>query len=160
MAHSPLRLECDYEFSRAIVWDALSDADLVSGWLGEATIAPQLGGEYTVRWAHPPTRPESSGRIVALREPEHLEVAFVDGSAVRFDLDELPIGIRGSSTHLRVTVRLAGHESRATASADWMTALDQLEDLLRGHPVDWARWDRDRGAAWAKHLNELGDSTA
>ena len=158
MGEAALVFESDYEFSRVIVWDALLDADLVSGWLAEATIRPEAGGEYNLRWAHRAGQPESLGRITVLQPLERLYVDTTDAGRMQFELRELPGGLRGDSTRLRVTIDSSGDVVLdARAKADWLTNLEQLEDLLRGHPVDWSHWDRDRHAAWFQHL---GDATA
>ena len=152
-----LRLARDLEFPRVIVWDALVDADLVAGWLAEARIAPELGGDYALRWMLPPGAPETRGRIVALRRPERLEVDAPD-LGLRFDLDELRGGNRGTSTRLRLAVRLDLEPAGvAEATADWLTRLDQLRDLLYGHPVNWATWAEDMLPTWSQHLGEVGE---
>lgn len=155
MGDSALVFECDYEFSRVIVWDALVDPDLVSGWLAEAAITAEVGGEYNLRWVHRMGRPDTFGRITDLQPLERLAVDTSDSVLVTFELLELPGGLRGASTRLHVTVD--GPEADARVKADWLTNLDQLEDLLRGHPVDWANWDRDRYESWRRHL---GGATA
>jgi len=48
----------------------------------------------------------------------------------------------------------------ARTKADWLVNLEQLEQLLRGHPVDWANWDRDHHAAWSRYLDTAGHSSA
>jgi hypothetical protein len=48
---------------------------------------------------------------------------------LRFELDELQGGTRGTSTLLRVRV--------AAGAAGWADRIDDLENLLRGHPVEW-----------------------
>jgi hypothetical protein len=40
-------------------------------------------------------------------------------------------------------------------SAAWITSLEQLEDLLRGRPVDWSTWRSDHGDQWTAHLERL-----
>ncbi|CAN5182192.1 hypothetical protein BH11ACT4_BH11ACT4_22460 [soil metagenome] len=158
---SPLVFESDYEFAPVIVWDALLDSDLVSGWLAEASITPEVGGEYNLRWVHRPGRPATLGRITVLQPPERLRVDTSDSVHLAFELRELPIGNRGSSTRLRVTVAGPGDAAElARVKADWLTNLDQLDDLLRGHPVDWPNWDHDRHDAWFRHLGEAENSTA
>jgi uncharacterized protein YndB with AHSA1/START domain len=149
---SALVLECDYEFSRAIVWDALVDSDLVSGWWAEATITPEVGGEYNLRWLHRIGQPDTFARITDMQQPGRLVVDTSDSVLITFELTELPGGLRGESTRLKVTVDGPGADPRVTA--DWLTNLDQLEDLLRGHPVDWANWNRDRFESWRRHLGE------
>lgn len=155
-----LRFERDLEFPRVIVWDALVDADLVSGWLAEAEIVPEIGGDYVLRWVLAPGAPQTRGRVQVLERPERLEVTAADQS-LRFDLDELPGGNRGTSTRLRVTVRFElAPLAPARVKADWLTRLDQLRDLLYGHPVNWRTWGDDMRQTWARHLDEIGDSSA
>ena len=161
MTVPPLHLSRDLEFPRVIVWDALLEPDLVSGWLGEAQIVPEVGGEYNIAWVHHEPVLRSYGRITALQP---LELLYVDTLTVgrwKFVLDELEGGSRGTSTRLDVVVELDIDEAFAgRMRADWLTNLDQLEDLLRGHPVDWAHWTRDRYDAWYAYLDGVDDSTA
>ena len=142
MTRRSFRLERDYGLPRVIVWDALIDRDLVSGWLGEAEITPEIDGEYDLR-AHPddPAR-KTLGRIVALHHLERLDVETSDLGLMSFRLTELPGGSRGTSTRLQVFVEAEPeHEAAAPIEADWERRLDQLEALLRGHPVDWSNWE-------------------
>ena len=159
MAQLSLRFERDYEFPRVIVWDALVDSDLVSGWLAEATVVAEPGGEFTLadsRSGQAPFR----GRVESMRSGEALVVEAEDAS-MEFSLEHLDGGNRGSSTRLHVTVGVAvDRRFAATVQADWLSNLDQLEDLLRGHPVDWAHWQRDYGESWLQHRGDKGNSTA
>ena len=91
---SALVFECDYEFSRVIVWDALVDPDLVSGWLAEAAITAEVGGEYNLRWVHRMGRPDTFGRITDMQPLERLVVDTSDSVLVTFELLELPGGLR------------------------------------------------------------------
>lgn len=164
MDESALVFESDYEFPRVIVWDALIDSDLVSGWLAEAAITPEVGGQYNLRWTHRVGQPSTLGRITVLQPLERLHVDTSDSVLITFELRETQGGSRGSSTHLRVTVdgTAVGPMRVAEAlrvKADWLTNLDQLEDLLRGHPIDWSNWDRDQHDAWFRHLSEAENST-
>jgi len=151
------RLERDYEFPRVIVWDALVDADLVSGWLAESTIAAQLGGRYELRWSQRAGEPVTSGRIAALRRPELLHVEAED-LTMRFELEELAGGDRGTSTRLRLAVAAGPALAAMRLEADWLTSLDQLRDLLFGHPVDWASRDRDQRSS--RYRDEVENSSA
>ena len=145
--------ERDFEFSPAIVWDALVDPTLVVGWLAQAHIDPVPGGQYSLRWMNRPGLPVVPGSITELRAPEVLHIVREDRGAFRFLLTEFEGGSRGTSTRLRVEVRADIEPVFAPrVSADWMTALDQLDDLLHGHPVDWQHWDRDRHEAWSQYL--------
>ncbi len=43
-------VEHEVDLPRAIVWDAFLDPELVSGWLADAVIVPEEGGEYNLTW--------------------------------------------------------------------------------------------------------------
>jgi uncharacterized protein YndB with AHSA1/START domain len=156
-----LLIEGDFEFSPAIVWDAITDSDLVSGWLAPATVAAELGGEYTLSWPYPSGVAAASGQITALDVNRLLEVTQPTGGVIVFELAEFAGGLRGTSTRLRITV--VGDWSTASAEAvraDWLTALDQLGALVRGHPVDWSVWARDHLESWSRHLREVRNTIA
>ena len=147
--------ERDFEFSPAIVWDALIDTDLVVGWLAEARIDPVVGGQYSLRWMTRPGATVVPGTIADLRPSVALQIAQQGIDTIAFRLTELEGGTRGTSTRLRVEVRAAVEPVfAARVSADWMTALDQLDDLLHGHPVDWSTWQADRNDAWTRHRDD------
>ena len=160
MVGAPIVFETEYEFPRVIVWDALIDPDLVSGWLAEASIVPEVGGEYTLRRLHLVGHPQSFGRISLLEPAERLDVEMSNGR-LSFELVEIAGGSRGTSTRLRVRVENDVEPAfEARTKADWLVNLEQLEQLLRGHPVDWANWDRDHHAAWSRYLDTAGHSSA
>ena len=153
---SSLRFEQQYDLPREVVWDALVDADLVSGWLAEAEIDPRIGGRYDLRWSSPIATGTTIGEIADLLEPELLVVEMERIGTVSFTLSHVAGGSRGASTHLVVAVD-GPVESRLAdgMSAAWITSLEQLDDLLRGHPVDWSKWQNDHGAQWSAHLDRL-----
>ena len=135
------------------MWDALVDQELVSGWLAEARIDPVAGGRYDLAWQYSTDQPPTSGTIVEFREPTLLVVDTDNRGRLEFRLDELAGGsrgtvdaARGSRSQLELDAAFAPR-----VKANWMISLDQLEELLRGHPVDWANWDRDRIGAWAEY---------
>lgn len=151
--------ERDLGFAPVIVWDALLDQDLVSGWLADAVIDPQVGGQYNLRWTNRVGAPESLGRITALQPLQRLHVDTTASGLLRFELEERAGGSRGTSTLLVLTVDVEVEPVfAARVKADWLTSLDQLDELLRGHPVDWAHWERDHHEAWVQHLAEAADS--
>lgn len=161
MALETIRFERDYAFPPAIVWDALIDADLVSGWLAEAAIEPVVGGRYDLRFTHRDGRPANRGWIAVLEAHERLRIDAADGGGLEFELHELPGGSRGTSTRLHLAVRVAIESAFAAGlRADWLTNLDQLHDLLFGHPVDWANWGRQMHETWVQHRDEVENSTA
>ncbi|MEO7124179.1 MAG: SRPBCC domain-containing protein [Lacisediminihabitans sp.] len=145
-----LVFERQIELSPMIVWDALVDDALVSGWLAEARISPFNGGRYDLIWLYSADQPPTIGTIAEYREYALLVVDTNNRGRLEFALEPCEGGSRGLSTRLKLTVtRELDAAFVASVRANWMISLDQLEDLLRGHPVDWANWDRDRIAAWA-----------
>lgn len=102
------------DLPRAIVWDALLDPVLVEGWLHPT--ARLLDGDVGER-----IEPVPGGTAV-------LATTLEPFGALRFELDELEGGTRGTSTALRVSAERPG---------DWADRVDDLENLLRGHPRDW-----------------------
>lgn len=143
----------EFEFSPDIVFDALVDADLVIGWLGEARIDARQGGRYDLFWLTSESFPPTTGRIVALESPRLLTVITDNRGRIEFRLEESPGGPRGTGTRLTVLVSVAIEAAfLPRVSADWWSSLDQLAELLRGHPVDWANWERDRAGVWQRYL--------
>ena len=132
--------EREVDLPRTIVWDALVDADLVSGWLAEAVIVPEIGGEYNLTWLHRLGEPDTFGRIVALQHPELLIVDTTNLGLLEFTLTELPGGLRGTATTVRVEVGMEGDAALAERIQNqWQTNLDQLAELLAGRPADWRK---------------------
>jgi uncharacterized protein YndB with AHSA1/START domain len=151
---SHLTVERDYDLPRQIVWDALVDPDLISGWLAEAQIEPHVGGAYNLVWKGSASLQPTEGVIVELREPEVLVIETSNIGALRFRLEELVGGSRGTSTRLTLTLSAEADERfSASTNAHWLTNLEQLESLLRGRPVDWSRWDHDWRPIWLDLLS-------
>lgn len=122
-----IRLEREIDLPRGIVWEALVDADLVGGWL------------------HPSERLITGTSPVEFREPDDpaepavLEVISPSFGDVRIVLARVDGGTRGESSRVELTVSDEWGR-RSEREALWALRLDQLEAVLRGHPVDWARW--------------------
>jgi uncharacterized protein YndB with AHSA1/START domain len=139
---SILRLQRRYEFGPSIVWDALVDADLVAGWLADAVIEAEVGGAYILRSAATGPAVDFDGSIVGLEPRTRLYMADGSGATLRFTLGEVVGGNRGTSTELSVDISSPVEPAFADRlEAEWTTSLDQLGDLLHGHPVDWRRVD-------------------
>ena len=156
-----MRLTRDLDLPRVIVWDALVDQDLVSGWLGEAAIVPVVGGEYNLTRVHLPDTPTTFGRITVLQPLERLHIDTTDVGLLEFALEERAGGSRSTSTRLTLTVTIDLDPSALPrVRADWLVCLDQLDELLRGHPVDWANWNRDHHDTWTRYLERLPDSAS
>ncbi|MGL4339025.1 MAG: SRPBCC domain-containing protein [Rhodoglobus sp.] len=160
MRLSSLSFEREYEFAPLIVWDALVDAELVSGWLAEATITAERGGHYILRWLNRDVPAFSAGVITVFQPGRELEVSYPATGSLYFRLEERAGGHRGTSTFLSVEMTAAIESVfAARVKADWITNLDQLDDLLRGHPVDWGNGERDHHQTWVEHLGAV-DSRA
>ncbi|MCS0497993.1 hypothetical protein [Protaetiibacter mangrovi] len=136
-----IRLARQIDLPRAIVWEALVDPVLVSGWL------------------HPHEGLLEGSTPLEFREPDdpqadaQLAVASPTFGTVRVRLLRVEGGTRGESTRLEVRVSDVWGR-RDDRAALWELRLDQLEDLLRGHPVDWARWPEEHGAEDAAARSE------
>jgi uncharacterized protein YndB with AHSA1/START domain len=155
---SELEFSRDYDLPAAIVWDALVDEVLVEGWLAAARIEPRLGGLYWLNWQSGGSLAATNGTITGFDPPLSgqggwLSVATDNIGTLEFSLSSTPGGTRGSGTLLGLRIRV-DTEPRLLSStrAYWQSNFDQLGDLLRGHPVDWSTWQRDRGEAWARYL--------
>ena len=155
MPGSQLRFEQVYDLPPEIVWDALVDPDLVSGWLAEADIEPRIGGRFDLDWRHFDDVRATTGEIVELLAPLELVVDTDNFGTTTLRLTELPTGSRGRSTRLTVVVdALADLQFTPMIAATWRLSLDQLDELLHGHPVDWKRWKAERSARWLELVEE------
>ena len=144
----------EFDLPRAIVWDALVEPVLLEGWLADAEVEPRVGGRFRLRWVEPDHLSPFSGEIVTLVPRELLDVEGAASERLRFSLRELPGGTRGTSSSLSIAVTSVIEPPFAPGViAHWQSSLDQLEDLLRGRPVDWANWERDRRASWGDHFD-------
>lgn len=138
MTVSTLVIEREIDLPPVIVWDAFVDPDLVGGWLGEAVIEARLGGRYDLAWVGAVDFPPAVGRIERMTPRELLGVSTDRHGDFLIELVQAPGGSRGSTTVVTVTV----HVDTAAAflervRSNWATALIQLDDLLRGHPMEW-----------------------
>jgi uncharacterized protein YndB with AHSA1/START domain len=146
-----------------IVWDAVSDPDMVSGWLAEASIEQEEGGDFWFEWMTVPDRSlasASGGIVTRFEEGSAVDYTFLHEGEVtacfRLRLQELPGGPRDRQTELVVTV--SGFLPAGIANvlkASWRMHLDLLADLVHGQPVDWATCEAEHGATWRRYLAEL-----
>jgi uncharacterized protein YndB with AHSA1/START domain len=144
-----------YDLPVAIVWDALVDDVLVEGWLAVARIDPRVGGQYWLNWHSGQDEASTNGTVTSFDPPFQLVIETDNIGRLDFTLESVSGGTRGNSTDLRLSVLLDTEPVLLAAThANWQSSLDQLEDLLRGHPVDWSTWQSDRGEAWAHYLRE------
>ncbi|MBX3091926.1 MAG: SRPBCC domain-containing protein [Cryobacterium sp.] len=145
------------EFPPSIVFDALIDAELIVGWLAHADVDAIVGGSYDLVWLTSSSFPPTRGTITHLEEPTALTVDTDNRGSFHFELETFEGGPRGTSTILTTSVTVSLDSAFVPrVSADWQSNLDQLDALLRGHPVDWSNWDRDRSKAWREYLTAAG----
>jgi len=146
-----------------IVWDAVSDGDMVSGWLAEATVEQHVGGDFWFEWMTVPDRSLASaagGIVSRFDEGRQIEYTFLHEGEVtarfHFRLEEVPGGPRDRQTDLLVTVSgLLPAGIANVLKASWRLHLDLLEDLVHGIPVDWETCEAEHGATWRRYLAEL-----
>ncbi|MCB1280569.1 MAG: SRPBCC domain-containing protein [Salinibacterium sp.] len=158
---TPDRVELEFvrpfDFPPAIVFDALVDPDLIGGWLAHAVVEPRVGGSYDLVWLTSSSFPPTHGTITLFDEPHALSVESDNRGRFQFLLEPSPGGTRGTSTLLTTRVGVSVDSAFVPrVAADWQSSLDQLDALLRGHPVDWDHWDRDRSGAWREYLGAAG----
>jgi uncharacterized protein YndB with AHSA1/START domain len=114
------RVERRIDMPPGIVWAALVEPELVTGWL------------------HPTATLLVDGEGVLVEEPWELVAETSEFGLVELRLAEVDGGSRGRSTDLAVT---AGPEVDRRflpgLRAGWEARLDRLEQLLRGEPADW-----------------------
>jgi uncharacterized protein YndB with AHSA1/START domain len=77
----------------------------------------------------------------------HPVLRLVDFAEVRVVTEEVAGGTRGSSTRVFVEVIVPDPRFSAAIEQTWQTRLDQLENLLRGHPTDWREQSSDSARA-------------
>lgn len=152
-----LVFEREFAFPPSIVFDALLEPELLVGWLADADVEPQLGGCFDLVWLTSSSFPPTHGTITAIAEGEVLEVETDNRGELSFYLTPKAGGPFGMMTTLVTTVRVSVDAAFVPrVKADWLSNLDQLDALLRGHPVDWANWDRDRAETWRGYLASAG----
>ena len=149
MAGSVLRFERVYDLPREIVWDALVDSDLVSGWLAEADIEPRVGGRFDLDWSHFESGFRTDGEILELVDLELLVFETNNFGRSSIALSDLPGGPRERSTLITIEVHaLADQQFSGMIDATWRVSLEQLSRLLHGHPVDWTTWSDETRPEW------------
>jgi uncharacterized protein YndB with AHSA1/START domain len=143
-----------------IVWDALVDEDLVEGWLGRAEIDARVGGRYDIHWRSGGELAPVHGVITRFEPITQLRIDTGPDHFIDFSLTGLPGGSRQTSTRLVVRLSVpADPRMLGSSIANWRSNLDQLEELLRGHPVVWETWSEVRGPVWSGYLREAEDAS-
>jgi hypothetical protein len=75
---------------------------------------------------------------------------------VRISTVEVPGGTRGASTRVTIEVAVPDPRFGGAITQTWQTRLDQLENLLRGHPTIW----RAGAGSDASRRRRAGDARA
>lgn len=115
------------DLAPSIVWSALVDPELVAGWL------------------HPRLRLVTGADVQRRVEQRTLELQHPDFGELGIRLHRIPGELRDTGTRLVLVVQPPSGCTAEVAAATWRTRLDQLEELLRGRPVDWRRWRVEPG---------------
>jgi uncharacterized protein YndB with AHSA1/START domain len=164
-----LRFERRFEHPVEKVWDALTRPEQITQWWGEGEVHLDLveGGKYDIRTTGPPELVEaviaeagtdalvSHDTVLRVEPPCLFEHTFGSdpGSTARWELQRDGDGCRLTLTHTEPPGFDVANAPRDLGG--WHTVLDQLDVLLDGKPVPWAKehWEghRDRYAA------KLGD---
>lgn len=139
------------DMPRSIVWIAFAEAEMMSGWWGEAKFASEPGAGFSLDLLVADGTLAVTGRIERVAEPQLFEVSAPAFGTLSVRLAEVPGGTRGVST--RLTVATDRYPSSvdgsaavpATARARWEGHIDDLIAVLSGHPVDWDAAERRRG---------------
>ena len=148
-----LRYERYYLRPIETVWAALTDAERLNDWLGQARIEPRLGGYYELFTDR--ARP-MTGRILTWDPPRVLEYSWDTGDApatvVRWELAP-----DGAGTRLILTHKGMGFAWSGLVLPGWHVHLEQLASLLQGeaHPPMMERW-RAMQKTYLDHYNIEG----
>jgi uncharacterized protein YndB with AHSA1/START domain len=81
----------------------------------------------------------------------HPTLHLSDFPDVTLSIEQVPGGTRGTSTRVRVEATVPDARFQSAITETWQTRLDQLENLLRGHPVVWQA--EQTAPARARHAN-------
>jgi uncharacterized protein YndB with AHSA1/START domain len=161
-----LRFRRRYDHPIGRVWAALTEPELLTGWLAEAEIDLREGGTVVLRWQNAeqaeevmrregidPDREDTAsvlhGTITELDPPRLLEWEGDIHGTLRWELEP-----DGDATVLTFTSTMEELEQRFKSMnlAGWHVHLDILERALGGEPFDWATdWDRWGMPRWEQH---------
>lgn len=141
MTGAELVFEREIDLPPAIVWDALVDPVLLEGWLGAVTTAAAEGDSFGVRWLDGSEPSPTTGVIEVLERNSGMRFTTDNRGTFDVRLEEREGGSRGTGTVLSLRVLVpVDRQFAGPLRSGLETVLDRLEELLRGHPVDWARW--------------------
>lgn len=123
----------------SVVWPAIVDPELLAGWFADVAPTRAADGRIDLSWPDGVWRAPTKALVQQQIDNERLRVSTDNRGLICVELSPNEGGLRGTWTHLTVSVTLFGEATDVpSAEAEWTLALDRLEELLRGHPVDWA----------------------
>jgi uncharacterized protein YndB with AHSA1/START domain len=129
-----LRFERRLEAGLDQVWAALTEPELIAGWLTDASVEPGAGGRVAFDFGE---NGVCRGEIAVWEPPRALEYGWVfpDGHAsrVRWELEPVP----GGGTRLTLVHELLRPLEATGYGAGWHAFLDRLAGRLAGSTPDW-----------------------
>ena len=141
------------------VWAALTEPAQLAAWLADADIELVEGGHVELRWQNTDqdgNRAVARGVVTRLEPLRLLEIATDIHGLLCWQLRP---DSAGCVLAFSATVELPA-ELLPIVCAGWHIHLDHLADLLAGHPVNWANWQRDYWGRWAGLRDEYARLTA
>jgi uncharacterized protein YndB with AHSA1/START domain len=133
----------------SIVWIALAESELISGWWGEAQLEPWPGGTFRIALQLGDGTHEVAGRVARIEEPVSLVLDTDEFGDMAFTLEAVAGGTRGASTVLSIALDsypaaaqapvgpVAAEPVDVAVRARWDAHITNLVFLLHGHPADW-----------------------
>jgi uncharacterized protein YndB with AHSA1/START domain len=121
------------------VWAALTEPDRLAEWLGRATLRPERGGSFQLRWDE--TGAVMHGTVTAAEPPSVFAYSGDPHGDVRFEL-----GAEEGGCHLSLVNDLPSTIRPEAGLASWHLHLDALAAALDGRPEPWdrERWEELR----------------
>jgi len=142
-----LVFEHEIDLPASVVWDALVDPVLLEGWLAAVEPSPLAAPAIAIDWLDGSEPSPTAAAVELVEPPRRLRLGTDNRGSIDLRLTEVPGGLRGMGTVLELRVRVPVDARFAAAiAADWESALDRLDDLLRGRPAEWAAVRRRRAA--------------
>lgn len=134
-----MRFERGFDLAPAIVWDALTDPELLVGWLALTRIEAAVGGSVEFRWLADAASAPTLGTVVVAETDARLTIDTDNHGRLDFVLEAIAGEQRATGTALSLTVTIDVEPAfSGRARAEWEQSIDRLGGLLRGHPTDWA----------------------
>lgn len=140
-ADRSVRFEREYSCSKDRVWQALTDRERLSRWLGNVTGELRPGGEYRLDFGDGDV---ATGQIMTCEQPDRLTVTweFPDEGTTRVDVELVDTA---SGTRMVFTHTGLRSSDLAQYGAGWHTFLDHLDVTLSGdNPSGWYEQYRQR----------------